>query len=46
MLKKKRNYIEKSLGEIRQIVTIQHAVGYGDFNFFFYVFLDFQYFLL
>lgn len=27
-----------------QIVTIEHAVGDGDFNFFVYVFPDFQYF--
>ena len=37
-LKKKRNHIEKSLGEMCQIVTIEHAAGDADFNFFVYVF--------
>ena len=44
MSKKKRNHVEKSLGEMCQIVTTDHAVGDGDFNFFVYVFPDFQYF--
>ena len=45
-VKKKRNHSGKSLGEMCQIVTIEHAAGDADFNFFVYVFLDFQYFLL
>lgn len=45
---KKENYIEKSLGEIYQILryNISSSGTYWDFNFFFYAYLYLQCFIL